>query len=239
MQHPSILHQTLPFHHHILKPFQMVPQIDCHPGRLLTWTASKRWKNPSVTMASWFSSLPTSLIFWNLHFLRCCAINLQLIGIKVSQYHRYNCIYIPFSHIYMVFLKSKNMFLTFSHFWISEATLWIWFSVSTPRVPPTHLLLPWPVPQSKTTRITPCRAFWSVSESIQKSKQHLVVWTWKKLVFLAKKGRTFFGTKWICCSQLHKNWYPKLLANFAPDVSTKRYTNKPSPLPILITTCNA
>ena len=147
MQHPSILHQALPFHHHILKPFQMVPQIDCHPGRLLTWTASKRWKNPSVTMASWFSSLPTSLIFEIFIFLRCCAINLQLIGIKVSQYQGITAYISLFS--YIGFSESKHVS---PHFWISKATR-NWFSVSTTGFPRLIFYFHG-LSQSKTTKTT-------------------------------------------------------------------------------------
>lgn len=130
MQHPSILHQTLPFHHRILKPFQMVPQIDCHPGHLLTWTANKRCgKNPSMTMASWFSSLPTSLVFEIFIFWDVARYFFNWL-VSVS---RYICLSL-FS--YIVFLKANMFLLPLPpeklphntckpfHFWISKATLW-------------------------------------------------------------------------------------------------------------------
>lgn len=69
-------------------------------------------KGGKIHPVSWFSSLPTSLVFEIFIFWRCCAINLQLIGIKVSQYNRYNCIYIYISLFsYSVFLKGITCFI--------------------------------------------------------------------------------------------------------------------------------
>lgn len=142
IQHPSILHQALPFHHHILKPFQMVPQIDCHLGRLLTWTTSKRWKNPSVTWRVGFRPSQPAC------FLKSSFFEMLRDTSSIDWYQGITAY--PFSH--------KNCFserqTCFSSL-LDQQGHSEKFSVST-KGSPDSSSTSMAFPQSKTTRITPC-----------------------------------------------------------------------------------